>query len=240
MKKEPKKYEITREDILSEAIDRCMVELYEKAQPSADINEYIRKIKSGEITKEDQDKDPIYYRHYLSKEEMQYIVDKYHTAYRLDNEFKDSCDLLLKDMEESYTIDKYIDAHTDENGDYHPGYRGYDHMPTVEGQVKLALKMSNIENPELAKNITDIFREFIKNRRDFYRFDRDGEKFNYSVYLGASPTSSKERVIDFWKKQGKEIEIVDHNPEYFWYHDIGYTDEEIREEFELPEDADVR
>ena len=134
---------------------------------------------------------------------------------------------------------KYIEEHTDENGDYHPGYRGYEHMPTVEEQVKLTLKMSNIDNPELAKNIADIFRNFIKNRRDFYRFDRDSEKFNYSVYLGASPTTAKDQVIEYWKAKGVDVEIKDRNPEYFWYHDKGYSDDDIREEFELPEDANV-
>lgn len=234
-----KDYDITRNSILCEAVDRCMKELYEKAQPSADISEYVRKIKSGEITDEEQNADPIYKRHYMSQAEMKYIVDKYHEAYRLDNEFTDSCDLLLKDMDDNYTVDKYIEEHTDENGDYHPGYRGYEHMPTVEEQVKLALKTSDIDNPELAKNIADIFRNFIKNRRDFYRFDRDGEKFNYSVYLGASPTSAKDQVIEYWKAKGVDVEIKDRNPEYFWYHDKGYSDDDIREEFELPDDANV-
>ena len=120
-----KNYELSREDILTEAYERCMAELYAKAQPAADINDYLNKIKSGEITKAEQNKEPIYYRHYISKKEMEYIVEKYHNAYRLGNEFKDSCDLLLKDMDEQYTVDKYIEEYDDEYG-HHPGHRGYE------------------------------------------------------------------------------------------------------------------
>lgn len=228
-----KKYDLTRESILTEAYDRCMAELYEKAQPSADINEYLAKIKSGEITKEDQNKSPIYNRHYMSRDEMKYIVGKYHEAYRMDNEFKDSCDLLLSDMKKSVPVDKYIEAHDDEYG-HHPGYRGYEDRPPLEDRVLNKLNELGFVSDHLdekAAAIAKLFEDFIIERRDFYMFDRDAQKFDTSVYLGASPISNKKAVIDYWKSQGVDIEIVDRDPEKLWYYDQGWTEEEIEEEF---------
>ena len=223
---ERKKYSLTRKKILEEAYDRCMAEMFEKAQPAGDIHEYIRKIKAGEITKEDQEKDPIYNRHYLSHEEEKYIVDKYVHAYRMQNEFKSDCDVLLNDMEKGYPVDKYIDEHDDEHG-HHPGYRSYEDLPPLVEQVKKL-----VGDEEMAKKVTDLFKGFIENRKEFYRFDRDEEKFSMSIWLGAIPTSNKETVKDYYKKHGfPEPEIKDRDPEHLWYIDEGWTDEEIAEEF---------
>ena len=227
------KYSLTREDILTEAYERCMHELYEKAQPSINLDTYLKKIKSGEITKEEQNNDPIYNRHYMSRDEMKYIINKYHEAYRLDNEFKDSCDLLLSDMKKSVPVDKYIEEHDDEYG-HHPGYRGYEDRPPMKERVldklhELGFVSDHLD--EKAEALAKLFEDFIIERRDFYMFDRDSQKFDNSVYLGASPTSNKQIVIDYWKKHGKDIEIIDRDPEKLWYIDEGWTDEEIEEEF---------
>lgn len=225
------KYSLTRRKILTEAYERCLKEMYEKATPSVDITEYYNKIKSGEITKEDQEKSPIYNRHYLSHEEEKYIVKKYHDAYRLDPEFADNCNLLLSDMEKEVPVDKYIEAHEDEYG-YHPGYRGYEDRPPMIERVKTKLQELGMDcTQENAQALTDLFRDFIIERRDFYHFDRDAEKFDCSIWLGPCPTSNKEAVIKYWKSQGKDIEITDRDPEKLWYYDEGWTEEEIEEEF---------
>ena len=60
--------------------------------------------------------------------------------------------------------------------------------------------------------------------KEFYHFDREETDFNYSVALGASPTSNKETVIEYWKSQGKDIEIIERNPLLIWERDY-YGDE---------------
>ena len=59
------------------------------------------------------------------------------------------------------------------------------------------------------QEITETVLNTITNCKEFYRFDREESDFNCSVALGASPTSNKETVIEYWKSQGKNIEIID-------------------------------
>ena len=43
---------------------------------------------------------------------------------------------------------------------------------------------------------------------NFYNWNRDLNSFNMSVYLGASPCSNKDTVIENWKKyRNQDIEI---------------------------------
>jgi hypothetical protein len=76
----------------------------------------------------------------------------------------------------------------------------------------------------------------ITNCKEFYRFDREEADFSCSVALGASPTSNKETVIEYWKSQGKDIEIIEPNPLLIWERDF-YGDEfEEVMEYEYGED----
>ena len=112
-------------------------------------------------------------------------------------------------------------------------------MPSIKDQVKsklVDLFGEAFVDDSSAEQVTKIFSDFIENRKNFYRFDRDLDKFNTSIWLGAVPTSNKEKVIEYWKTQGEDIEIKDHDPETFWYRDHGYTEEEIEEELRLDEE----
>lgn len=223
---------LDREQVIHKAYDECMVELYKKAQPSADFHEYVRKIKAKEITKDDQVENPIYTRHYLSEEETQYIIKKYCDAYRLNNEFDDACDLLINDAQHPYMIDKFVESYTDDNGDFHPGCRDYEEIPPISKQINNELKKYFGEdiNNDVSTAIEQIFINFINSRKNFYHFDCEAERFKASLVLGPSPTSNKEMVMEYWEKQGQPIEIIDRDPDRLWLYDQGYTDEEIDKE----------
>lgn len=197
------------EDIEKEAINRCLAELYYFAQPSVENLE--------ETVKEEDNKDhPFYRKHYLSQEALEYIVNKYTTMYNIKNDFVRHCDIIIDDLENGYTVDKYI-----EPKDGSPGYRGYE---------KKASLASEIGEDNANKAI-----EAIKSRRNFYRFDRDYERFKFTLYNYA-PTSNKQDVIDYWKSQGKDIEIIDYNPDYFYERfDLGLSEETIQEIIEEDE-----
>lgn len=217
------KYRLYRGGVFEKAFHDCVKEMYEKAQPPADYDEYIKQVKDGKIT--DATRPYIYQRHYLSEEETKYIAEKYIDAYRMRNEWKSNIDLLIKDLEEGCSIDKYIPEHTDEYGNHHPGHRGYEHRDP------LVKRLENIcGDPELAKKMSDEVFDYIENRKNFYRFDREEEKFNVNVFLGSCPSHVKEEVIDYWKSQGTDIDIVERDPRTFWMIDEGYSDEEIAEE----------
>ena len=76
---------LSRDMVIEQADLNCLREMYRKAQPSADYDEYERKLREGEIVEEIGQE--IYRRHFLSKEEFQYIVDKYVHAFRMGQNY---------------------------------------------------------------------------------------------------------------------------------------------------------
>ena len=61
-----------------------------------------------------------------------------------------------------------------------------------------------------AKELQDKFFKFLDMAGDFYDWNGELNTFGCSVYLGPSPNSNKQAVIDNWKEyRNKEIEIND-------------------------------
>jgi hypothetical protein len=59
-----------------------------------------------------------------------------------------------------------------------------------------------------AKELQDKFFEFLDMAGKFYKWNGELNSFNASVYLGESPCSNKNTVIENWKKyRNKDIEI---------------------------------
>ena len=149
--------------------------------------------------------------YYLPRDVMKEVVESYIYAYRMDakQEFLNNIEI-LKDYCEKPIVDKYIDDYTDKNGNYHPGYRSYNYPDNLEKEInKLLCKQFN--SPELSgisNKVQDKFFEFLDMAGDFYEWNGDLNSFNMSVYLGPSPNSSKEAVIENWKQyRNKDIEI---------------------------------
>lgn len=207
---------LTRNKIVEEAILNCYRELYRKAQPSADYDQILKDYKDGKI---DESETPVYQRYYLSYEEYNYIIKKYIEAYKLKAVWQDNVEIVENYLNEGGTKNKYISAHEDENGDYHPGYRSYDDVPPLKDCVTEILKSyisdENLVN-EAAGKITKKTLDNIKECKYFYRFDREEGQFHMTIGLGASPTSNKKDVIEYWKKQGVNVEIEERNPLLFW------------------------
>lgn len=214
---------LDRQKILDEAYERCMEEMYLKAQPSVSYKQLVQDLKDGKI--EDTPKNPIYNRYYLSQEEFKYILNKYIKAYRIQEEWTSNIELLEKYLTEGGTKDKYIAAHTDEYG-YHPGYRGYDTVKPIKKQIEDFIEHTalNYAKGFLSGNINKIVMNTIKDCKEFYRFDRECSSFSASIALGASPTSNPESVKEYWKSKGVDIEIEERNPLLFWERD-NYGDE---------------
>ncbi len=219
-----KKYKLTRSSILEKAIHDCLSEMYKRAQPSADFDDYLKQLEDGVIT--DETRPYIYERHYLSEEESNYIIEKYRDAYRISNDWVADIDVLLRDLKEGCSVHKYIPAEVDpETGFKTPGYRSYEHRDSLEERLKNILG-----SDEAAKKAAEEVFDYIENRQHYYRFDRELQEFNNSIYLGCAPSTNKEAVQEYWKSQDKDIEIIDRDPRSFWYADEGWTEEEINEE----------
>ena len=226
---------ITREDVLLKAVEDCYREMFAKAQPEADWDNLISEYRAGKI---DEKKDgPIDDRHYLSIEEYEYILNKYLKAYRIESEWKEDIEILEKYLKDGGSKDKYIDSYTDENGNYHSGYRGYEKVAPMYDHIKEILFNEFGENwhetlDKKAQQVTDKVMELIDTCKNFYSFNIDEQKFRNTLALGATPTSNKETVKKWWKDHyNVDIEIEDRIPKLFWYMDNGYTHQDLIEEF---------
>lgn len=187
---------ITRKDIIIQAIEECMKELFKWAQPKVTWEEFRKE------NKEYDGSGPKPYEfYYLDKDITKEIVENYAYAYRIGPELKDTITILI-DYFEHPIVDKYISKHTDENGNYHPGHRGYDYPESIVNFI--------------GEEHWDKVKEYFNMAGNFYKWDSNLQMFNINVYLGASPNSNKQAVIDNWKKyKNKDIEIKDISLEEF-------------------------
>lgn len=200
---------LDRDVIIKRAIDECMEEMYQKAQPSASYKELVEKVKTKELFESSED--PMYNRYYLSHEEFEYIKDKYSEAYGFKPHWREDIEVLEEYLKKGGNKDKYIPETMEEDGSTHPGYRSYEKVKPLRTQIQ-----DLIQDENLANKVTDLVFNTIKDCKDYYRFDRTQEIFDFHICLGASPTTNKDTVKKYWESQGKPIKIEDRNPLLLW------------------------
>lgn len=237
---------ITRREVLSQAVDQCMKELYSLVQPSVEWDEFLKenKIYSEKFeiwekynrAKNRKEENPEEWEkenslhpewsdknitecigprpfefYYLPKKVFKEIVDSYIYAYEIDHQ-QNLLDIIeiLKGYCKEPIVDKYIEGELREDGTRWPGHRGYDHPDNLEKEITKILGPEAEDNLYHVHKICDKFFEFLDMAGDFYSWNGELHTFNTAVYLGASPSSNKEFVIDNWKEyRNKEIEIND-------------------------------
>lgn len=222
---------MTKDNVISDAIEKCLKELYTLAVPSItweefekECIEYSEKYKKWESerkeNKELENKSrkecigPAPYEfYYLPSEIIKDICNSYVYAYELDRH-QNLLDTIetLKNYCKEPVVDKYVNDWTDETGFHHPGYRDYDHPDNLEKEIdKIITNYKGGKMPDqelLTNNIKNKFFEFLDMAGEFYNWNRDLNTFNCSVYLGPSPNSNKEAVIENWKEyRNQDIEI---------------------------------
>ena len=208
---------ITRRDVLSDAIDKCTRELYSLAQPKVNYDDFIEENKiylkkEKEYYSLPKDNRPPYHEYmgpkpyefyYLPKEIFKEIADSYVEAYKFDDkqEFLDTIKI-LKDYCDDPIIDKWIE---EKDGS---GYRGYNRPDNLTTQLIDLIPDSGFDKFPIAESIKNKFFEFLDMAGNFYNWTRYLNGFNTYVYLGGTPNSNKEAVIENWKKyRNKDIEI---------------------------------
>lgn len=218
---------LSREDILERAYNECMIEMYAKSQPSANFNELLEGVKNGTII--DTPNDKVFERYYLSYEEFHYILNKYVELYGMSEKWNSYLETVEKYFTGEGRKDIWIAEKTDEDGDKHPGYRSSEAVPHIKDTIYNILKqyINDSNSQEIRDKITKEVLSYIENCKNYYRYDREEHNFSARVALGCSPTSNKNSVIEYWKKQGKDIEIVERNPRLLW--DMDYYGEEFEE-----------
>ena len=222
---------LTREEILNKAYHDCMCEMYAKAQPEADWDNIVEEYRTGKLTKDDR----VYERHYLSMDEFLYIRDKYKEAYNIKKTWRPNIEFLEELLNKGGLKDKYNPDWTDKQGNHHQGYRSAEDVPSLKEQIFDVIK--EFDSSEAAQEIGEIIYnkviDTIENYKDFYKFDREADDFDVNISLGASPCTNADIVKKWWKENyNQDIEIEERNPKLFWYRDMGYTDEDLTEEFD--------
>ena len=206
---------IDRDTIIRQAVGNILREMFRKSQPSGDYDEYVRKLNEGEIKEEPGSE--IYKRHYLSREEYEYIVDKYVDAYGMRDKWNDYFDILIDFLGPSGK--KEVSVKEDD----FPSRREYCNLPEMVEIFKEKIKKFNLneeQTTKLAEDLNNAVLERVNECREFYNHDREEHAFRFTVGLMCpSPTCNKEEVKKYWTKQGANIEIVEHDPETFWEKD---------------------
>lgn len=211
---------ITRRDVIADAADKCMKELYSLAQPAITWEDFIKENKEFIKREEEYYKLPkenrVSYKefmgpkpyefYYLPKEVLKEIVDNYIYAYEIDEHqnLLDTIDLLKKYCDDP--IEEFYHPGEGEN----PGYRDYRHPDNLA--TCLISELKEYANSDISEEIIykakDLFFKFLDMAGKFYNSHWWLNSFNTTVYLGASPNSNKEAVIENWKKyRNKDIKI---------------------------------
>ena len=148
--------------------------------------------------------------YYLPRDVFKEVVDSFVYAYELDHhqQLLDTIHI-LKDYCNKPIVDKYIEREGDQ-----PGYRGYDHPACLKARIgKFLEEHYDLYDPEYnsedSQEILDMFFEFLDMAGNFYDWNGDLNTFNFNVYLGASPYSNKQGVIDNWKKYRNQTIKID-------------------------------
>lgn len=116
---------------------------------------------------------------------------------------------ILKDYCDDPIVDKYIEREGNQ-----PGYRGYDHPDNLQKELHTMIKMycddSEADLQYVAEEAKELFFKFLTMAGDFFNWNSDLNTFSINVYLGVSPCSNKNTVINNWKKyRNKDITIDD-------------------------------
>ena len=220
---------LDRDKVISQAFHECMKEMYAKAQPSVDYDQLIADYKSGNITENPNDR--IYDRYYLSMEEFTYILDKYVKAYNIEGKWKYYMEILEEYVNNGGSKDVYKPDWTDKDGNWHPGHRDYEKVPPMKKQFEDYFKLVlGEDNPDISiyvKDLTEMVENIISDCKNFYSFEREESNFRGGIALGASPTSNPDKVVEYWKKQGIDVQIEKRNPMLLW--DMDYYGDEFEE-----------
>lgn len=165
---------MNRNDVLRDAVDKCLHELYSHVQPSVTWDDFVSQNKAY---KEGEAKPYEFY--YLPKEVMKEIVDEYVRAYKIENELCRHLDVLITYFEHPTKEQYYVDSEGYK-------YKRYIDLPSLKSVI----------GEEVYQKVL----EYIQEAKNFYDTNIELNSFNMSVYLGPSPNSSKEAVINNWKK----------------------------------------
>ena len=194
---------ISHDDVLSDAIDKCLDLMYRASYPSITLEEYKNQYKGMETEKEKRES-KLYESHYLPWKAYKAIEEDFVEAYELKPQLPEIIDI-LKGYFKKPIVDKWIDGK-----DGNPGHRGYEHPePMDEETYEKVCKFLDMAN-------------------GFYSWNRDINTFYFNI-SNYSPCSNRETVEKWWHEHGDPDFKL---PEGSWWTDTWDEVEEEDEENE--------
>ena len=194
---------VGRDDVLSNAVDKCLDLMYRYSYPSITLEEL--REEARKIPAEDRDKAKLFNRHYLPAEVHTFILEDVAEAYELRSDLPDIIQC-LKDYFKKPVVDKWIE----DDGNV-PGHRGYEHPePMSEEAYKEAEKFMDMAN-------------------EFFSWNRDLSCLYFNV-CNVSPCSNRETVERWYHENGDpDFKIPEDS---WWDHSWNEEEEEEEEENE--------
>ena len=205
-------------DAVEDAIMNCLQDMYAIAQPPLDFKAHLAAAKKDPELR----KISIYDKHYLPQKVHDELMDSYIHRYHLEDMWKWHADLCIDYLKDGGTKDKYIDDWTDERGNWHPGYRGYEKVPPLK--------------EVLGEELTDLVLKRLDWCKNFYVGNRYECQFRFNV-CDVSPTCNPKTVLEYEHSIGHTDFTIDENfdpwaDEYDDYMDNDVVDEDIGAEIE--------
>jgi hypothetical protein len=219
---------MTRTDVVSQAADQCIKELYSLVQPKVEWDDFVKqneeysaKYKEWERFNHAQnlkDKNPDewgvmekLHPDWINKKITECIGPRPYEFYYLPQDvMKEICDSYVS----SYEIDDqknlldtieilkhYCDKPMKSKG------KEFEEPDNIEQELQ---KILNDKDDDTIKKVKETFFNFLDEAGKFYKWTRFINSFNMTVYLGPSPNSNKKAVINNWKQYREtDIEIND-------------------------------
>lgn len=201
------KYYIDRNDIIEEACHRMLKEMYMRAQPPVDIDDYIAKYKDGTFDKE---KDRCYEWHYLPSEIQNQIVEDYLKAYNANDQMREYFGWLLDLFK---------------NGGYRTVYKDVFGDGKETRSAEETEKLPELIGEENAEKVYNLIKDFL----GFYRRNLDECSIRWTIMQ--SPTTNPDTVKKHWGEDFKIDDSVYKNSDGEWdYTYKDYYDGKINED----------
>ena len=188
---------VSRDDVISEAVNKCLDLMYRASYPSITLKEY--KEQHDNMTKEERQEAQLYNAHYLPWKAYEAIKEDIAEAYDFKSPLPDVIEVLKGYFKEPI-VDKWVDGENEND----PGHRGYAHPePMDEETYKVTEKFLDMAN-------------------DFFNWNRDLAAFYFNV-SNYSPCSNREVVKKWWHEHGDpDFKLPDDS----WWTDTWEAEEE--------------
>ena len=166
---------VSRDDVLSQAIDNCLDLMFRASYPSITLEEY--KKLHEEMPEEQRENAMLYESHYLPWKVYRAIEEDFIEAYDLKSPLPDIIEILKGYFKEPI-VDKWIEGKEGE-----PGHGGYEKPEPMDDETYKKVE------------------EYLDMANNFYNWNRDLNTFCFNV-SNYSPCSNRETVEHWWHEHG--------------------------------------